>query len=128
MRTWLTVLAVTASLAIAGCNGRGYATAMVDGRVIVNGDAVEQGNITFTPLQAGRGHGVTAAILAGRYVAKDVPQGKVRVDFYAIKETGRTVTDFGKPQPETVNVIPDKYRAGVEIEIGADKNSRDFNL
>ena len=128
MKMWPMAICLAVLSPFVGCGGRGYSTALVEGRVTINGEPVEQGNITFTPLQAGRGHGVTAAILAGWYVAKDVPQGRVRVDFYAIKETGRTVADFGKPYPETVNVIPGKYRAGLEIEVGADKNSRDFNL
>ena len=128
MKMWPMAICLVLSLTLVGCGGRGYSTALVEGRVTIKGEPVKQGNLTFTPLQPGRGRGVTAAIVAGRYIAKDVPQGKVRVDFYATKETGRMVAAFDKSIPETINIIPDKYRAGMEIEVGADNNNRDFNL
>jgi hypothetical protein len=38
-----------------------------------------------------------------------------------------TIEQFGKQYPETVDVIPEKYRGGLEIEIAGDAE-RDFDL
>lgn len=128
-RVRICMLVLTMPLAIlAGCGGQGYSTARVEGQVTVDGQPLTQGTLSFTPLQSERGAGVSAPIEAGRYVAVKVPQGRVRVGFQAVKETGRTVMQFGKPYPETVNAIPDKYRAGIEIEIAGDEANKDFNL
>ena len=123
-----TLLGLMTLLAIVGCSGRGYPTARLEGRVTVSGQPVERGNITFTPLQADRGSGAAATIESGRYVAQNVPQGKVRVDFHAVKPTGRTVLHMGKPQPVNVNIIPDKYAAGLEFEVNGKEVHKDFNL
>lgn len=128
MRAWLTAIGVMASLAMIGCGGRWYSTARLEGQVAIDGRPIAQGNITFTPLQPGRGSGASTTIESGRYIVQNVPQGRVRVDFHAVKETGRTVMQFGKPYPETVNIIPDKYRAGLEIEVSGDNASQDFRL
>jgi hypothetical protein len=121
------LLGLMTLLAVVGC-GRGYPTARVEGQVTVNGQPVEQGNITFTPLQADRGPGATATIESGRYVVQDVPQGKVRVDFYAVKPTGRTAVYLGKTHPINVNIIPEEYAGGLEFEVDGKEVHKDFSL
>lgn len=124
----LSLVGVSIAATLWGCGGPGYPSVRLEGAVTVDGQPVEAGTISFTPLQPGRGAGVSATIAAGRYAAGNVPQGKVRVDFQATKETGRTVEQFGKPYPETVNVIPERCAAGMEIEVGTGDAKRDFNL
>jgi hypothetical protein len=128
MRTCFILLGITVSLVIAGCGGRGYPTAQIQGRVTVGGQPVARGSITFTPLQPGRGPGTSASVESGRYTVENAPQGRVRVDFQALKDTGRTETQFGKTYPVMVNLIPDKYRAGLEIEVAGDSKTQDFSL
>ena len=124
----LVLLGVLAAGHVAGCGGPGFPSARLEGTVTVDGQPVETGNISFTPTQADRGSGATATISGGRYVAEGVPQGKVRVYFDATRETGRTIEQFGKPYPETVNVIPEKYRAGMEIDVSGEEVNQDFKL
>ena len=128
MRICFMLLCLMALLAVVGCGGQGFPTARLEGRVSVGGRPVEHGNVTFTPLQSDRGTSVSAKNESGAYAVSKAPQGKVRVDFQAVQETGRTVMQFGKPYPETVNIIPDKHRAGFEIEIDGDNIHKDFNL
>ena len=116
------------SLVIAGCSGRGYPTTKLEGRVTVAGQPVEQGVITFTPLASNSGAGASAPISSGQYVVESVPLGMVRVHFTAFKKTGRTLLVFGQPTPETVGVIPEKYRAGIEIEVTDAGVRKDFDL
>ena len=129
VEVWV-VVAIVASLILLvapGC-GRGYATAEMQGRVTVDGKPVEDGAITFTPLSGGRGNGATAAIQSGRYQAKDVPQGTVRVTFYAIRKTGRRIYVKEQWVDETVNVIPAKYSAGLTYEVSGQRAQKDFDL
>ena len=128
LRTTLALVGSLAAVGIAGCGGPGFPTARLEGTVTVDGQPVEKGNISFTPTQADRGSGATATISSGHYVAQGVPQGKVRVYFDATKETGRTTEQFGKQYPETVNVIPEKYRAGLQIEVSGETVNQDFKL
>ncbi len=128
MRICFMPICLTALLAIAGCGVQGYPTVRLEGCVRVNGHPIEQGNITFTPLQSDQGASVAARIESGNYVVVKAPRGKVRVDFHAVKETGKTIMQYGKPYPETVNVIPEKYRAGLEIAIDGDNLHKDFSL
>ena len=127
-RTTLALIGLLAVAGMAGCGGPGFPSARLEGTVTVDGQPVETGNISFTPTQADRGSGATATISGGRYVAEGVPQGKVRVYFDATRETGRTIEQFGKPYPETVNVIPEKYRAGMEIDVSGEEVNQDFKL
>lgn len=122
------LLLIATALGMAGCGNRGYSTSRLEGRITVDGQPIERGSISFAPLRSDRGPGVSAAVEAGHYVAANVPQGKVRVGFHAVKETGRSIMQFGKPYPEAVNVIPDKYRVGMEIEIAGDDAHKDFSL
>lgn len=114
--------------AVAGCRRQSYPTARLEGAVTVDGRQVEAGTISFAPLEPGRGSGVSAAIDHGRYVANGVPRGNVRVYFNAVQETGDTVEDLGVRSPRTVNVIPDRHRAGMDIEVVSNDRDRNFEL
>ena len=121
-----TCLAV--SLTLVGCGGRGYSTALVERSPSRSTASPSSRATSLHAIAVWPGQGSCGPDRRGPVHCQDVPQGKVRVDFYATEETGRTVAAFDKSLPETVNIIPDKYRAGMEIEVGPDKNNRDFNL
>ena len=124
------LLVVITVVQLGGCGRSAFRTAHLEGSVTVDGQPVEQGSISFLSLEAGGGPSATAEIVGGRYRVEGVPQGKVRVHFHAVKETGRTVTMMmsDRPEREIVSVIPAKYHAGLEIEVGVDKVDRDFAL
>lgn len=114
--------------AATGCRRPSYPTAKLEGTVTVDGRQVQAGTISFTPLDPNRGSGVSTAIDHGRYVAAGVPQGSVRVYFNAVEETGGMVEEFGMRYPKTVNIIPDKHRAGTDIAVSGNDGDRNFDL
>ena len=94
----------------------------------MDGRPVSDGCINFVPLEAGRGRGATATIAQGHYLAPAVPLGRVRVHFHATKATGRTVIVSELPTPEIIDVIPEQYRVGMEIEVSPGQSKQDFHL
>lgn len=122
----LVVLALVAS----GCSGSSGPMATVQGAVLVDGEPVERGLISFTPMQSDSGKAVTAEILNGRYQSSAVPMGRVLVQIHATKETGKTLTDpsEGGEYAETVDIVPEKYKSGIEITVSEPEESHDFDL
>ena len=64
----------------------------------------------------------------GIYNAPHVPVGKVRVRIISTRETGNMIPGSGQLEPEIVDVVPPKYRQGVEIDITGDRDDLDFHL
>jgi hypothetical protein len=117
------------------CCGCGHAvnehpTAKLAGRVTVDGQQIDEGQIQFLPLGKGPGSGQAAdgPILQGGYAADRVPIGKVRVTFAAFRKTGRMINEGGHVFPELVSIIPDKYQQGMDIEVSGDNLSQNFVL
>lgn len=121
-------IALAAAFVVAGCNPAAFPTVRLEGRVTIDGQPVEKGQINFASSQQGGGPSATAQIVAGRYVADRVPQGKVRVYFDATRQTGKTVEHYGQQWPEIVNIVPQKYRGGIEIEVAGKTATYDFDL
>jgi hypothetical protein len=117
-------------LLISGCGGSGEPTARVEGAVSIGGEPVQQGMISFTPRESGAGMPATADIVNGRYQASGVPMGRVLVQIHATKETGKMLTDEaeGGQYAETIDIVPEKYRSGIEITISGREDSHDFDL
>ncbi len=105
-----------------------YPAAQLEGNVTVDGKPVPQGQIQFMPQETGRLPVTSAAIVDGRYVAMDVPQGKVRVLLTGTKETGKMIKEYSSSRPEVINVIPDKYRAGIALDVTGDNRNQNFDL
>jgi hypothetical protein len=126
MRSLWLVIAVL--VLVAGCGKSEPTTTSLVGQITVDGKLILDGRINFVPLDANRGRGATAAIARGRYMAPDVPLGRVRVYFNATKATGRTVIVSDLPMPEVISLIPEKYRVGMEIEVKRGQDRQDFNL
>lgn len=127
------VAALCSFVLLTGCDGGRtiYPSAKLEGAVSVAGEPVTDGLIMFMPQQQGRGSGVKAAIKDGCYSADNVPLGNVLVTFNAMQETGRMVespSSPGKLMPERIDLIPEKYRSGMAVEVKAGDNKRDFEL
>jgi hypothetical protein len=118
------------SLPIAGCShgsGSGGA-AVVEGKVTVNRVPLKHGQIQFIPLSGTPGTAVKATIEEGKYRAEGLSTGSYSVTFGAVRSTGKTRTEHGMQIPETENLIPAKYAAGLEMSISGDRETKDFNL
>jgi hypothetical protein len=127
------VMAVLVAAGIPGCSRpasqTAYPSTQLQGAVTVDGHPIKSGSMQFLPPSGSKAPAVQAEIKDGRYVAAGVPLGKVRVIFTAVKETGRVDTkSTSTPIPEVVNIIPDRYRDGWEIDVTADKTQQDFDL
>lgn len=85
---WIGLLLVVGG----GCRQASFPSAALEGSVTVDGTAIDQGTISFTPLDSGAGTTVIAEVQGGRYRAEQVPLGNVLVGFQAMRETGETLT------------------------------------
>ena len=79
---WSIVLA----LVCGGCSKQQVPLARLEGTVVCQGQSVEEGNISFSPLAGGKG--VSTKISQGRYLAEGIRPGSVRVQFTAFRQTG----------------------------------------
>jgi hypothetical protein len=130
--TAIGVLAV-AMLAAAGCRGgdgaSAYPAASLIGSVTVDGQPVPNGLLQFLPPAGGSAPVVQAEIKDGRYAATGVPLGKIRVLITAVKETGRMDSkSTSQPVSEVMNLIPDRYRDGLDITVATGSGVQNFEL
>ncbi len=126
-------LVAVLAVILLGCGRKGpeYPSVKLEGAVTIAGKPLAEGMVMFMPHEQGRGGGVKALIKEGRYAAENVPTGKVRVTFNAMQETGRMVESAsspGKPLPEKIDLIPAKYKTGVNVDVKSDQGQQDFNL
>ena len=122
----LVVIAIITVLLAVGCGGPESSSVRLEGTVTVDSSPVQRGVITFVPQLADQGTVISATIVAGQYRANVLP-GPLRVHIQATEKTGRTVDVFGVREPEWENIIPNRYRDGVEIEVSKDVR-KDFLL
>ena len=115
-------------LAAAGCGGSAYPVSTVEGSVAVDGAPIEEGALSFTPLESNTGQAISASIKAGKYRSDKVPRGKSLVIISAFKDVGEKHVEFGITYPKLKNMIPDKYAAGIELNVDAPKLTHDFEL
>lgn len=130
MRVHLRLLVASFALAMAaGCErGPGYEATHLEGAVTVAGVPLEAGSIQFIPQEAGRGPTVGTVIAAGRYKAKNVPRGKVKAIFTSVRRGQRLPDVGGMPVWQSENLIPEKHRNGIVIEVEAEHTKQDFAL
>jgi hypothetical protein len=127
---WLPLAAAVILCCGCGPSVNEHPTAKLAGRVTVDGQQVDEGQIQFLPLGKGPGSGQAAdgAISKGSYAADRVPVGKVRVTFSAFRKTGKMINEGGHVFPELVTIIPEKYQQGIDIDVSGDNPSQDFSL
>jgi hypothetical protein len=113
-------------ISLVGCGGPSKSYKMVDvaGTVELDGKPIEKGVINFI---AENGD-ASAEIVAGKFEARDVPLGKVRIYIKANRETGKMTPGSSEPVPEIENIIPEKYNQGIEADIAGDETDRKIEL
>jgi hypothetical protein len=126
--TWLCLILGAALVCGCGSDKPTYPSARLEGKVTVDGQPIAQGSLQFVPKDLGKASVTSAAIVEGRYVAEAVPRGSVRVLLSASKETGKMVTQYSTPRPEVINLIPNKYRSGISMEVSGDDPNANFEL
>jgi hypothetical protein len=133
-RRWATVVGLAFLLLLAGCDrGPGYPSARLTGRVTLDGQPIPEGKIMFRPVDRGAGPVVGTTFADGAYIADDVPLGKINVQLVATRETGNMVPLWpndpqGAQVPEMVDLIPERYKLGIEIVVEGDDEGLDFEL
>ena len=121
-------------LLLAGCDrGPGYPSARLAGRVTLDGQPIPEGKIMFRPVDRGAGPVGGTTFADGAYIADDVPLGKINVQLVATRETGNMVPLWpndpqGAQVPEMVDLIPERYKLGIEIVVEGDDEGLDFEL
>jgi hypothetical protein len=115
-------------LAVAGCGGSAYRVSTVEGTVVVDGVPIDAGMLSFSPLESNTGQAISAEIKAGKYRSDKVPRGKSLVIISAFKDIGEKHVEFGITYPKLKNMIPEKYAAGIELNVDAAKLTHDFEL
>lgn len=120
----LSPLCLVLVLAI-GCGGNdkpAYPSANIQGSVTIDGVAVKEGSLQFMPGKDVKGQVAQAAIVDGKFAAKNVPVGNLRVMFNITRPTGKMITEYSTPYPEVENLVPEKYRDGVDLVVTGDDN------
>ncbi len=112
-------------LLFAGC-GDSAALSTVEGNVTVDGKPVPKGTVSFSPLNGGQA--VTADIVDGKYLAQKVTRGPNRAHLNAFYLTGGKFVEFGIEYPEEKNLIPNKYLAGIDVEVKDASMVHNFDL
>jgi hypothetical protein len=124
----LAVILLMALLSGCGPGKPTYPSARLEGSVTLDGKPITQGSLQFMPQDISQVPVTAASIVDGRYVAEAVPRGKLRVLPSATKETGKMIKEYSSSRPEVINLIPEKYRAGIPIEVTGDNPNQDFPL
>jgi hypothetical protein len=122
----------TLLLGVAGC-GSNSNTARLSGTVTLNGqplpDNMEAPTIMFQALETGKGKGMSAPIVDGKYDAKEVPKGNVKVYFNLSQWTGEMIQEgAGTPFKEMQNLVPAAYASGIDLTVDVNNSAQDFDL
>ncbi len=121
------VLGIALLFLASGCGGPAkpdYPTATLEGVVSIDGEVVQSGSLQFSPGKDVKGNVTQAQIVDGKFIAKDVPVGQVRVTFAITKQTGKMITEYSTPYPEVVSLVPAHYKDGIEYTAADDHNVR----
>lgn len=135
---------IGAVLLAVGCGESRPPTYPTSGQVSFNGVPVEDGTVTFLPIEGTPGSNVAAAIAQGAYATTaeaGLAVGSYRVEIDGFRKTGRTVRDLASPDrrlaeppliEERVMYLPPKFNTqselSVEVSEAADVAKLDFDL
>lgn len=124
---------LTMMVTLVGCGrASGPQTAVVSGKITLNGAPLESGQINFVPGD-GVGAPAGAKISGGNYKA-DVPLGAKRVEIRAPKVVGQKDAYEGDPNSPKIDLIeemiPPRYNAQSELKatVNTGRNVQDFSL
>jgi len=126
------VLLIVAFFATLGCSSTPTDSGVLEGQVTLDGAAVDDGTITFLPVD---GASATSGgfIKQGKFDVKNVPLGKAKVSITAVKVVGSKPvynTPNSPVMPITVNPIPKKYNEKTELvfDVQPGMNRNDWHL
>ena len=137
----LSLFISAASIAILanGCGGQpGIERPAVSGAVLLDGQPIESGTISFIPAPGTKGPTAGGIIRSGKYSIVEgdgAAVGTARVEISSSKMTGKMI-EVGSPMPpgtkieETVEAVPAKYNKNstLTVDIKAGLNTHDFDL
>ncbi|HWL10393.1 MAG TPA: hypothetical protein VNQ76_18455 [Planctomicrobium sp.] len=116
----LRILWAVLVLLVSGCSEREkppYPTVTITGKVILYGEPLKQGAISFIPEPGTTGAATGGEILGGAYALKGVPKGTHRV-FITLSGTAPTVFSTGETvSPEPLEALPKRYQEGLMTEV-----------
>lgn len=115
-------LLLVAAIGCGGSDKPSYPSATIQGSVTIDGVPVNEGSLQFMPGKDVKGQVAQAAITAGKFEAKNVPVGNLRVMFNITRPTGKMITEYSTPYPEVENLVPEKYRDGVDLLVSGNDN------
>ena len=130
-RAWPLIL-ILASL---GCRGQAYPgppRGAVHGKVILDGETIGHGSITFLPAAPG-GTVSGGSIVQGEYQFTEEfgpTLGEQTVQFYWQKPTGQKITDpeSGEQVDETSEGMPEKYQKLSQEKVTVKSGQNEFNF
>ncbi|MCS7304774.1 MAG: hypothetical protein NZ602_06680 [Thermoguttaceae bacterium] len=120
-----------------GCGGQQTSFGVrLAGRVTLQGQPLPpevDARIRFMPTAPGQGQPVEVQIVNSQYQASNVPKGKLIVLWYITRPTGQLRIDPNSPDgypKEAVreNLVPERYRQGIPLEVSADNLELNFDL
>ncbi len=131
---WLA--AALAALVGSGCSHSGPQRAAVRGKVVVDGQPMAEGSISFLPTEGATGPSAGGIIRDGEYripAASGPVVGRSRVEIRGFRQTGKTVRDVWKPGQnvaERVIALGPEFndRSTLTRDIQAGDNQLDFDL
>jgi hypothetical protein len=115
-------------LSAIGCGGPAFPVSTVEGSVAVDGVAIPAGTISFSPLASNTGQAIATEIKDGKYRSNKVPRGRSLVHISAFQDTGEKHVEFGITYPKLKNLVPEKYHAGIELNVDTPTLTHDFKL
>ena len=91
-----------------------------------DGSFDEDGSISFVPLD-GQGQTGGAPIKDGKFVAENVPVGKMKVEIHGNKRTGRKMESMpgNPPTDEVIELVPPRYNFQTELTADVKKGPQD---
>jgi hypothetical protein len=132
MRKAAQLLISSAWLLSCGC-GVAENRAEVSGEVLVAGEPLASGSISFRPTEGNEGPTAGARITDGKYQVareKGVSTGKNLVQIRGMKKTGRKVARYGHSEDEMIQFLPPRYNVHSSIvrDVQPGSNVFDFDL
>ena len=134
VRAYFPAAALLSLLSVVGATGcGGKERAAVSGAVSFDGAPVDNGNITFVPVDGPANQSVGESIKNGKYaIAADhgPSPGKYQVQITWDRVTGGKTTDPDLKSNDTKQVLPDKFNKATTLaaDIKAGDNTVDFPL
>jgi hypothetical protein len=130
----VSVVAVVLACLLPGCGGPAepeFQRAAVRGTVTLDGEPVENGTVTFYPIEGTVGPSAAQAIQQGKYELAEedgAVVGTNRVEVRATRKTGKKIEEGPPSPPGTMVDEIVSARITEEQEVKAGENTFDFQL